>query len=312
MIGCELGHIAAGHTRYLSLLSVNGRENPFISAIFGAWLRRCTETCDKVGLLCCDSLDAAIRAIGVASFHEFGRQIDYKVFAQQEKIENDAIMRWGAWLGSEPYATTRISSLRRFMTSDAYATARRWFLRERTAEPLALQAPGTATVVSLDCSAWWRRFWAFSIDLVVVLAIIGSFHGITSSPSVVDETTNTTVAALHNASITLPNGAKVTSNLLLFPLGRTTLLLAVYLTILVAVVGQTFGMMIMGLRVVTLDFRRPGILRTIGRYAMATALWPLIAIISPFAHRVYLHDKLTGTRVIRVERIMARELDLAR
>jgi uncharacterized RDD family membrane protein YckC len=298
MIGRELGHIAAGHTRYISLLSVSGNENPFISAIFGAWLRRCSATCDRIGLLCCGSLDAAIRAIGVASFHEFGRKIDYAVFAEQYKeIENDAVMRWGAWLGSEPYATTRISLLRRFTNSPAYDIARQWFFRERTAEPPALPAPGTSTVEAADCSSWWRRFWAFSIDVVVVLAILGSIHSITSSPPLAGP-----------VAVTLPNGVKVTSYVLLFPLGRAILLLAVYLTVLVAVVGQTFGMMIMGLRVVTRDFRRPGIFRTIFRYLIAAVLWPLIAIISPFAHRVYLHDKFTSTRVITVERLMARML----
>ncbi|HEY4433568.1 MAG TPA: M48 family metallopeptidase, partial [Candidatus Cybelea sp.] len=84
MIGRELGHIAAGHTRFHSLLSVNGGENPLISLIFGAWLRRCALTCDKVGLLCCGSLESAIRALGVASFHEFGRRVDYQAFAEQQ------------------------------------------------------------------------------------------------------------------------------------------------------------------------------------------------------------------------------------
>jgi len=59
---------------------------------------------------------------------------------------------------------------------------------------------------------------------------------------------------------------------------------------------------------VTRDFRRPGIFRTIFRYLIASVLWPLIAILSPFAHRVFLHDKLTSTRVIAVERLMARML----
>jgi uncharacterized RDD family membrane protein YckC len=298
MIGRELGHIAAGHTRYLSLLSVNGNENPFVSAIFGAWLRRCTLTCDKVGLLCCGSLDAAIRAIGVASFHEFGRQIDYAAFAEQRKeIENDPIMRWGAWLGSEPYATMRIASLREFVTSYAYEIAQQWFLRERAAEPPALPAPGSSTVEVADCAKWWRRFWAFSIDAVVVLALLGSIHSVTSSPS-----------ELSLASATLPFGIKGTSYLVFFPFARGTIVLTVYLTILVAVVGQTFGMMIAGLRVVTIDFRRPGILRTIFRYLIAAVLWPLIAVLSPFAKRVYLQDALTSTRVITVERVMARAL----
>jgi hypothetical protein len=132
MIGRELGHIAAGHARFLSLLSVNGNENPIVSLIFGAWLRRCTFTCDKVGLLCCGSIDAAIRAMGVAAFHHFGRKIDYEAFAEQRsEIATDPVLRWGAWLGSEPYATLRIASLRQFIASQSYLTAEEWFLRER-------------------------------------------------------------------------------------------------------------------------------------------------------------------------------------
>lgn len=296
MIGRELGHIAAGHTRYLSLLSVNGNENPFVSAIFGAWLRRCTLTCDRAGLLCCGSLNAAIRAIGVASFHDFGRQVDYGAFAEQRtEIENDPIMRWGAWLGSEPYATMRIASLREFVGSRAYDIDRSWFERERDAVPPALPAPGTTTVRRIDCASWGRRFWAFAIDVVVVLALLGSLHAVTSTPS-----------AQELASITLPNGAKGTSYLVLFPFARGITLLTGYLMLLVAVVGQTFGMMIAGLRVVTTDFRRPGTLRTIVRYAIAAVLWPLIAVLSPFAGRIYLHDRITGTRVIGTERTMIR------
>ncbi len=112
MIGRELGHIAAGHARYLSLLSVNGKENPIIAILFGAWLRRCTFTCDKVGLLVCGTFDAALRAIAVAEFHEFGRKIDTAAFAEQAReIQGDSVLRMGTWLGSEPYATARIASL---------------------------------------------------------------------------------------------------------------------------------------------------------------------------------------------------------
>ncbi len=49
MIGRELGHVAAGHTRLTSLLSVNGRENALVSIIFGAWLRRTEYTADRLG-----------------------------------------------------------------------------------------------------------------------------------------------------------------------------------------------------------------------------------------------------------------------
>ena len=90
---------------------------------------------------------------------------------------DDPVLRWGAWLGSEPYATLRIASLRRFIETHAYAAAEEWFLRERSDEPPALPAPGTTVVVNKDCAGWWRRATAYGIDLVVVSAIITSFGG---------------------------------------------------------------------------------------------------------------------------------------
>jgi hypothetical protein len=388
MIGRELGHIAAGHTRYLSLLSVNGNENPLIALIFGGWLRRCTLTCDKVGLLCCGSLDAAIRAMGVAAFHHFGRKIDYQAFSEQSaEIAGDPVLRWGAWLGSEPYATVRIASLRRFSETHAYAAAEEWFLRERDDEPPELPAPGTTTVVVKDCAGWWRRATAYAIDLVVVSAIIGSFGGnvvqidtspdrapirihtgrhASPSPSAAPASPapSATASKAPRAAGAVPprtaspaptssgdsetigpvtideNGVTVNGKTYRsdeesgntvandaadaqaskdrwenFPpvwiFERITNLpsyfwVPVYLALLVGIAGQSFGMMIAGLRVVTVDFRRPGIGRTILRYLIVMFAFPLVMLLSLFWRRVLLHDKLTGTRVVKVERILAR------
>jgi uncharacterized RDD family membrane protein YckC len=76
--------------------------------------------------------------------------------------------------------------------------------------------------------------------------------------------------------------------------------------VLVIVAGQTFGMMITGLRVVTTDFRKPGIARTIFRYAIVFALWWLIVPLSFVWRRILLHDRWTKTRVVKVERVVAR------
>ncbi|HZY97937.1 MAG TPA: RDD family protein [Candidatus Baltobacteraceae bacterium] len=361
-VGRELSHIAAGHTRFLSLLSVNGNENPIVSMIFGAWLRRCTTTCDKVGLLCCGSLDAAIRSMGVSAFHEFARKVDFDVFAkQQTEIESDTIFRWGVWLGSEPYATTRIASLRAFMLTPAYEAARAWFQRERDEEPPAIAAPGTTTVAERDCAGWWRRFAAYIIDAVVVTAVITSFGG-----SVINTHANrdsdTAVVTPGHVSVKYPGGTiniegrdrtaktsthptaaptqtpspaptasplrigpfsmsedgpmmnlgngdvPITADNLTAPLQRLgfAFWFPVYLALLVAVAGQTFGMMITGLRVVTTDFRRPGIMRTIGRYLIVGFIWWIIVPVSLFKRRVLLHDRWTKTRLVKVERVVAR------
>ena len=78
------------------------------------------------------------------------------------------------------------------------------------------------------------------------------------------------------------------------------------MALLVTIAGQTFGMMIAGLRVVTIDFRRPGIWRSAARYLLAVVLWPLIVAMSFFWRRVLLHDRWTQTRLVKVERVVAR------
>ncbi|MFY9708929.1 MAG: RDD family protein, partial [Candidatus Cybelea sp.] len=80
----------------------------------------------------------------------------------------------------------------------------------------------------------------------------------------------------------------------------------VYLAVLVIFAGQTFGMMITGLRVVTTDFRKPSIGRTIVRYLITFVLWWLIVPLSLIWRRVLLHDRWTKTRVVKVERVVAR------
>jgi Zn-dependent protease with chaperone function len=362
MIGRELGHIAAGHTRFLSLLSVNGNENPVVSLIFGAWLRRCTLTCDKVGLLCCGSLDAAVRAMGIAAFHEFGRKVDYEAFAEQHaEVQTDSVLRWGEWLSSEPYATRRIASLRRFVATQTYAGAEAWFLRERGEGPPQLPAPGETHVEVRDCAGWWRRFAAWSIDAIVVSAIITSFGGnvfggernenkVSVSPGDVSVTEpvlgSVSIRGKHASVNAQPSAApqatpspEPTDLATLGPLvlGERRLALRVgnqdvplsidglteavsafvhqfgfffwfpvYLTVLVIVAGQTFGMLIGGLRVVTTDFRKPSIVRTIARYLIVGFGWAIIVPLSFFWRRVLLHDRWTNTRLVKVESLVAR------
>ena len=358
LIGRELSHIAAGHTRFHSLLSVNGNENPIISLIFGAWLRRCALTCDKVGLLCCDSLDAAIRAMGISAFHEFGRKVDYAAFAEQHaEVQADSVLRWGEWLSSEPYATRRIASLSQFMETRAYADAEAWFRRERSAAPPELAGPGEKHVAPRDCAGWWRRFTAWGIDAVVVSAIITSFGGSVAPVAHRSDTNvsispgDVTVSApgmgnvairgkSHSSQTATPSRAPSPapthadrrgvhwnwqnplasdgSDYVGIPFDALGGLVSavghlgfafwfpVYLALLVIFAGQTFGMMIAGLRVVTTDFAKPSVARTICRYVIVFSLWWLIIPLSLFWHRILLHDRWTRTRLVKVERVVAR------
>ena len=337
IVGRELGHIAAGHTRFHSLLSVNGNENPLVSLIFGAWLRRCALTCDKIGLLCCGSIHAAVRAMGIAAFHEFGRRVDYEKFAeQQSELSADSVLRLGEWLSSEPYATRRIAELRRFMTTPHYQSARDWFVRERGEAPPELAAAGEARVRPQDCSGWWRRFAAWGIDAIVVTAIITSFGGSAfgavhasdtetpreKSAMKVAAATPTDVATIGPFTVgekqmavtvnnhKIPLEAEVIGKIVDAAVNRLGFWFwfPVYLAVLVMIVGQTFGMMIAGLHVVTVDFRKASVGRILARYFLVGWLWWLILPCSLVWRRILLHDRWTKTRLVKVERAGARTM----
>jgi len=330
-IGCELGHIAAGHTRFLSLLSVNGSENVIVALIFGAWLRSCSLTCDRIGLLACGSVDAAARSIVIQSFHQFGRRVDVRQFAEQgRKIADDGILRLGEWLGADPYATRRIAVMERFVVTRLYQTARAWFDREISAEPPAIAATRGGHVARADCAGFWRRAWSVVIDFTVVSTLFLAFNTAQADRTVqinVDNQPAAHASARPKSTQSSDNSdddeeTRVWINPLLSaidksPLGRyysangTLLLTTLYLAVLVGIAGQSFGMMITGLRVVTTDFRPPGLWISCWRYLVGLLLWPFILICSPFMHRIMIHDRLSGTRLIRAERILERAVDSA-
>jgi uncharacterized RDD family membrane protein YckC len=334
MVGRELGHIAAGHTRFLSILSVNGNENAFVSVIFGGWLRSCTMTCDRVGLLACGSVDAAMRAIAIASFHHFGRHINVQQFAEQgREIASDGTLRLGEWLGAEPYATRRISSMQEFITTPLYARNKAWFDREIPPEPPRHVPPADARVERRDCAGIWRRGFAFLIDFIVVSALIAALtNGHAGGPVVITSgskhpTTHATpkaqAADSSDDDVVIAGPVKIDdsgvhvdmqqtafgrtiSGLSKWAGNLTAIGTTAYLTLLVGFAGQTFGMMITGLRVVRTDFRPAGLIRALVRYVLAVVFWPIILLCSPFTGRAMLHDRISGTRLIRAERQMAR------
>lgn len=285
MIGRELGHIASGHTRFTSLLSVNGNENAIVSLVFGAWLRKTELTCDRVGLLCCGSLDAATRAITVASFHHFARAIDHEAFGRQHRdMATDGVFRLGEWIGAMPYSTTRIDAMRSFIESNLYRLHEERFVQQSASEPVHVVTRGESIVEKKDCAGWWRRFWAFALDAIVVIAIA---QLLSHSPH----------PSQGKSAIVLVARARAAFGALSF---------FAYSAVLVALVGQTPGMLIAGLRVVRTDFGRVGLGQALWRYALALLLFWCIVPLSPFS-RIFLNDKWSRTRLIKTERVLARE-----
>jgi Zn-dependent protease with chaperone function/uncharacterized RDD family membrane protein YckC len=293
LIGRELGHIAAGHTRFTSLLSANGRENAVISVAFGAWLRKIEYTADRAGLLCCGSLETAMRAIAVATFGSVGRKADLAAFAGQLKeLHAEPSLRMAEWSAATPYSTNRIAALHRFARDPLFLTWAARFAQNAAAAPVADAREAVY-------AGFWRRTWAFLIDVAVIQALVPAAAAVQQRIISLNELAS-------DPSIG-PVGRQIAKDLARNPRVHITfgndwllwLVLGAYAVILVALVGQTVGMMICDLRVITASHDpRIGFGRAIGRYVSLVA--SLFAVVGWFAifNRVQPYEKWSRTRLV--------------
>ena len=293
LVARELGHIAAGHTRLTSLLSASGRENPAIALLFGAWLRRTEYTADRVGLLCGTSPDDAVGAIAITTFHAIGRRVDPKLLVEQQvELETDPTLRMGEWIAGVPYATKRITAIETFNTSPLAA-----FWRERldaaplvpvaVAEPVVPQEP-PGTVKRRECAPVVRRAIAVGIDGLVVGAILANSNLIMVSTSDKEVKNALDIAHLHIVPWVAAGAG--TMSLILG--------LMIYSAILVGLTGQTLGMMVMELRVVTTHHERPGIAQSIWRYVVGGVMMITQVAWVGFFLRIHPHDYASRTRLV--------------
>jgi len=285
LITRELVHIRAGHTRISSILSVNGRENTPVSIVFGAYLRRTEYTADRIALCASGSIESAIMAIAIASFHHLGREVNLAVVADQlRELRLEPTLRAGEWLGSSPYAARRIAGLLQFASTPL---SQMWLQRFQSG-PIALPRPHVEPASRRVFAGWWRRAGAWLIDIAVVSTIIPQF--ITHTVQVSE---NGKHLGLREALHFMP--AMMTG--IIF--SQSLFYLWVYSVVLVAVVGRTIGMMILDVRVVRADLARPTIWNSIARYFFAAA--SLVFVFPIFIwglRRIQPYDRLSGTRLV--------------
>jgi len=337
LIGRELAHVAAGHTKLTSLLSANGRENAVVAVAFGAWLRVIEYTADRVGLLCCGSLETAFSAIAVSTFHHVGRRIDLHSFAEQRReLDAEPALRFGEWVGSTPYATNRIARLAAFARDPLYQHWSARFAQRGLAEsaPAAAGPPASAAaqpnapfaVAGREdrrvFAGFWRRCGAWMIDYFVVSAIVpkpthgdaaratahaaaaAAAHGVNISVNGVNVSTLTPAQQAEVAKEVSPTFMRLLNDLATgdwtSKLGDSLLwcALAAYAVLLVGFAGQTLGMMICDLRVVGDRRERIGVGRAIARYvSMVLSFCAVIGIFTVF-RRVQPFEAWSRTRLV--------------
>ncbi len=315
LVGRELAHIGAGHTKLTSLLSANGRENPVVAVAFGAWLRVIEYTADRAGLLCCGSLEVAFSAIAVSTFHHVGRKIDLHSFAEQRReLDAEPALRFGEWVGSTPYATNRIARLAAFARDPLYQQWSAKFAQRRLAPPPAAAQPAGYTLVEdrRNFAGFWRRVAAWTIDYLVIATIVPKPQHVAAvsknvvhvnvngvdvsqlSPTTQAEMSKEMSPAFVHALNSLASGdwtSKLGDGLL-------WALLAAYTILLVGFAGQTLGMMICDLRVVGDHRERIGVGRAIARYlSLLASVVVLVGLFSVF-RRVQPFEAWSRTRLV--------------
>jgi Zn-dependent protease with chaperone function len=112
IVGHELGHHYAGHVGFRHFV-----------ANWGGWLiwarlwysRRCEFTCDRYGLLCAGSLDAAQRAIcNMAVGAQLASRVDIGQARQQwESRRGEFFVRYRALYSTHPHVLDRLTTLER-------------------------------------------------------------------------------------------------------------------------------------------------------------------------------------------------------
>jgi Zn-dependent protease with chaperone function len=130
VIGHEFGHIQNNHAVYRTALwLLMNWVNAFVQWIvtpaiiaLNHWSRRAEITADRAGLLCCQDLDAAQRAMTKIALgsKELYEQLDLEEYLKQLEQSQDSYGRIAEVLQSHPYVPKRIEALRLFNDSAYY------------------------------------------------------------------------------------------------------------------------------------------------------------------------------------------------
>jgi len=115
IIGHELGHYKAGHTKLSTLFMPLGSNNILSGLVFGFWSRKTEYSCDRCGLILTKDIDSAISAlIKLSVGRKLYDQLDIKGYVAQIKTAEKGSVKLSELLVSHPLITNRIKNLMLF------------------------------------------------------------------------------------------------------------------------------------------------------------------------------------------------------
>lgn len=112
VIGHELGHYAAGHTKITTLLSPVGNGHYLTNFIFSFWNRKAEYSSDRCGLILTKDLDSAISVlIKLAVGGRLYKQVDIHGYLSQLKKATDGSAQFSEMFVDHPLITNRVKAL---------------------------------------------------------------------------------------------------------------------------------------------------------------------------------------------------------
>ena len=108
IIGHEIGHIKAGHLRWM-FIDMPGMWIPFLGH---AYSRACEYTCDRYGAALCGDLRGATLGLTILSAGKhFAPQVNIAALVNQQSNTNSSLMTIGRWLSGYPQISERIAQI---------------------------------------------------------------------------------------------------------------------------------------------------------------------------------------------------------
>lgn len=112
VVGHELGHFKAGHTKISSFINPLGQGNIFSNFIFGFWGRKTEYTCDRCGLILSKDIDSAISAVIKLSLgNQLFKKFNVEGYLPQIKKSESSLVKSSELLISHPTITNRVKAL---------------------------------------------------------------------------------------------------------------------------------------------------------------------------------------------------------
>jgi len=215
--------------------------------------------------------------------------------SQLKELHAEPSLRMAEWTASTPYATNRIAALHRFARDPLYQT---W--AHRFAENA--DSPSVAESREKVYANVWRRAGAFFVDVVVIQTLVPAARALGTKMTVGDVDAKKLAADPSTPPwlIDVLKGMGNTHTKLTFNNDALLwLAFVVYAVILVALIGQTFGMMVLDLRVIRANHDpRVGFRRAIGRYASLVGSMLVVVGVFGMFRRIQPYEKWSRTRLV--------------